>query len=556
MTKIKEEIGTPLGGKSKKEEIKTEIEGETEGGTDNPDTLNDILLQHLKPEAIEELADGYLKDTSDDDVLRQVLLEQQHIQFGQRLAIRQSKAQEKGTEADTGYGNRIVSNLIPDVIESIERWIEYSDKGAGRKAAALPIIQSLDLGRLAFLSIKIAVNGMSRPQSFTSIASKIGQAVLDEIHAQKARKKQSMTAYNAVMTKANKKTAPHRVRATAQFMWEQRGVIPRPERNAKILVSVGDALLNCVREATGLFHIERVRKGKGKTAQFIYTLVARAEYVTYMEDTLRLDQENGALHLPMTLKPLPWSQGRRGGYLSDFIPNTELVKTRNKDQRKRLNLANMPIVYEAANKAQETGYSINERIRVLMTEAAEGNAELGALPRSEDYPLPARPPEVDFDEGVLMEWKKRVSDVHETNAKLVGKRAMTMMVLKQAEDFSQYPTIYFPTQLDSRGRVYHLPTLNPQGADYQKALIRFSEGRRAGARGVYWSKVNIANLFGVDKVPFDDRVSWTEEHKAELLQCAEDPYAYRFWETADKPWQALAAIFSLQDIEMHGEEAM
>jgi DNA-directed RNA polymerase len=228
-----------------------------------------------------------------------------------------------------------------------------------------------------------------------------------------------MTAYNAVMTKANKKTAPHRVRATAQFMWEQRGVIPRPERNAKILVSVGDALLNCVREATGLFHIERVRKGKGKTAQFIYTLVARAEYVTYMEDTLRLDQENGALHLPMTLKPLPWSQGRRGGYLSDFIPNTELVKTRNKvsdfipnaelvktrnkEQRKRLNLVDMPIVYEAANKAQGATYRVNERIRTIMAVATEDNVELGKMPRLEDYSLPIPPAAEDIDGAVLIE---------------------------------------------------------------------------------------------------------------------------------------------------------
>src|SRR3546814_6919211 len=78
------------------------------------------------------------------------------------------------------------------------------------------------------------------------------------------------------------------------------------------------------------------------------------------------------------------------------------------------------------------------------------------------------------------------------------------------------------------------------------ALPICEEGRR-------WLLIHIANLFGVDKVPFDDRIEWTLRHHRELVDSAENPLdGARFWATADSPYCALAACFEFAEMLEQG----
>src|SRR5690606_34581180 len=125
-----------------------------------------------------------------------------------------------------------------------------------------------------------------------------------------------------------------------------------------------------------------------------------------------------------------------------------------------------------------------------------------------------------------------------------------------AKKFVEYDAIYFPHNLDFRGRAYPLPPLlSPQGDDQAKSLLTFSRGEPLGDDGAFWLAVHLANTFGVDKVSFEDRVAWVEEHEEQILDSALSPLdGQRFWTDADSPWCALAACFEWLGYKYHGKD--
>ncbi|KKL65341.1 hypothetical protein LCGC14_2155970, partial [marine sediment metagenome] len=58
-----------------------------------------------------------------------------------------------------------------------------------------------------------------------------------------------------------------------------------------------------------------------------------------------------------------------------------------------------------------------------------------------------------------------------------------------------------------------------------------------------WLAIHGANCYGVDKVSFEDRIAWVEEHEGEILESAMFPMESHFWQDADggaKAWPFLA----------------
>ena len=74
--------------------------------------------------------------------------------------------------------------------------------------------------------------------------------------------------------------------------------------------------------------------------------------------------------------------------------------------------------------------------------------------------------------------------------------------------------MFYPMNLDFRGRVYPIPPhLNHMGNDLCRGLLSFARKKPLGERGLFWLKIQVANLYGNDKVG----VEW-ESHKADLLR--------------------------------------
>lgn len=168
--------------------------------------------------------------------------------------------------------------------------------------------------------------------------------------------------------------------------------------------------------------------------------------------------------------------------------------------------------------------------------------EAGGLPPSTLHEVPEKPEDIATNEEARKAYRRAALDVHEENTVLIGRIAKVTSILRTAERYAEFDAIYFPYQVDFRGRVYPVTQLSPQGEDFVKALIQFSEGEALGTQqAADWLAVHIANLFGVDKVSFEDRIQWVLDNEQMLLAIAEDPYTNRQWEDADSPFQAIAA---------------
>ena len=77
-----------------------------------------------------------------------------------------------------------------------------------------------------------------------------------------------------------------------------------------------------------------------------------------------------------------------------------------------------------------------------------------------------------------------------------------------AEKFSEYEGLYFPYQVDFRGRKYTVSSfLTPQGTEYAKALLTFANALPIENQDqANWLAIHGANCAGVDKLTLDERI--------------------------------------------------
>ena len=64
-----------------------------------------------------------------------------------------------------------------------------------------------------------------------------------------------------------------------------------------------------------------------------------------------------------------------------------------------------------------------------------------------------------------------------------------------------------------------------------------------GSKGLFWLKVQLANLYGFDKASFSERANWTEEHMMQVYDSAQKPLeGDRWWSNAENPWQVKTLV--------------
>lgn len=474
----------------------------------------------------------------------QVQLEETMKQRGSESYIRGvNKAKTGVSEDHTQYGNRLISGLTNLLAGKISEFLEIAKVQAGKKHSVVKFIGgSIDPEQMAYLALKTIIAGISGIQTAAHISVQIGLAMEDEIRLAAIRK-QEKKVYNSIVEGTMKRGSQHykhmyAVRRADYYgdNWVTWG--------DKVRCMVGSKLLELV--ITHLDLVDVIITGTGRKQ--VALISAKPSTVAWIEKYNMAGVRSP--YEPMVVRPRDWSTPYDGGYITSNIKPFCLVKRVTSRRLKALyNGVDMPVVYASINALQHTEWQVNGSVLDVLKNLWESGSELGGIPSRADLELPIKPLDIETNQGSFKQWKRDASQAHRNHMETTSSRIAYSMTIDVAVRYAEFKRIFMPYQLDFRGRIYALPHLNPQGADFQKALLRFSKGKPLGDTGSQWLAIHGANVAGVDKVDFQTRVSWIEDNEEEILAIAQDPFNNQGWAGSvagveiDKPWQFLAFCF-------------
>ncbi len=444
-------------------------------------------------------------------------------------------------EANLPPGHLLLKTATLPMSEAVSQFVKYVNEGkAGRRHAAADLLLISDPLEIAYLTCRVVVNIAIAGSLLQTAALKVAEALIENAEFY-AFREVNRVGFKGFMKKQAKLGYSRQRRSAIKKLFTTEGVAIGMSNAEK--VSVGTKCIELLVDSTGLFKIDTVSKGRGSA----YAVRPTETLTDWFDKQHARCELLSPITMPMLCRPRRWRSPTYGGFLTPRHGN-RLVKQRNPAYHMELRNVDMPDVYESVNHIQETRWKINTRVLEVMASVWDEGGSLGGLPPRHDDPVPAKPLDIDTNEEAKLEWKREAATVYAANADRVSARIALQQGLWVARKFADEEAIYFPHEMDFRGRVYPITQFgpSPQGSDWQKALIQFADGKPLGDEGAFWLFVHVANLFGVDKVSFEERHRWVRDNLSALLDSANDPLdGQRFWTTADSPYCALAACYEL-----------
>lgn len=477
-----------------------------------------------------------------------------------------NKAKADGAYERTKVGQGVMNHLAETYTKNVEAFVtDCLQPKRGIQPAYAKIVKDyvLTLGgdtqkfsRLcATLSLKMALSAMMRR---SHVANNIGGAIGLELEPE-------VEAMAFFADKNNVKRFNKAISSRVGFSYRRifmehvyEGVgFTFVKHTAKERTSLGMQLLAVLVETTDFFVFQEVSEdGKTQLLQLLPTDIFLKAIANAEDKSISL----AITYVPTIIPPKPWTSMWDGGYYGALSQNKTLMRyipyARSSQTRKlytsRLNELDLSSLYSAVNAIQATAYRINKPVLDILKyylSIGGGIAGLAETKPLEQLPrFPHAYEDIKEDEELLKAFKahkkKMIEVVHKENQRK-GKALRAVMILKTAEDFAKYDSIWFPMNIDFRGRVYPIPTgLNPQGDDMTKSLLQYANpvpvSTEDAPDALKWLSIHGAGLAGHDKIPLEDRVAWVEENKQNILSSAETPLDFPWWQEQDKPWQFLA----------------
>lgn len=473
------------------------------------------------------------------------------------------QAKSCATTGNTLTASAIITNLIDSYSQTIDKYLKDYAKGLSVRStlAAESISRLKYTNTAAVVAVRIIFNGLFQNRSIQSMYREIGQGLEDEWKMEQF-KKENLAYYNKVLADMRKRGAKNnRIKTVANFVFSKSLGFHIDAWSVEEKIHAGMILLNLFKEATGLIEIVDFYV-KGKHQKQVQPSDKLLECIDDLNSKLEL------LHpqfLPMVCKPKEWSGLFDGGYVSPYMKRNKLIKNDSKDYLKMLADKPMPEVYSAINHIQSTEWQINQKVLEVVEKLWEEGHAIAELPDRDDEAKPAFPlPDLAEGDTLTEEeleakkaWKREVYEICKRNIQKRSYRIFVSLVLRIARQFKGYEKIYFPYQMDFRGRIYPIPVLlQPQGSDLAKGLLKFAEAKpiKNNANAIKWFLIHGANMFGFDKASYSERVEWVNKNKVEILSFAENPLENKGWAEADKPFQFLSWCFEYKEFIHNPDE--
>ena len=301
---------------------------------------------------------------------------------------------------------------------------------------------------------------------------------------------------------------------------------------------------------------KKISSGKTKMSEKVYVTLP-SEMIQYM--MTRMDDYASRLlpnRLPMICRPVTHTEDETGG-LMDWsmrkLRHTTALKEQPDEEMLREVDPNCmsKVTRKVINTLQNNEWRVNDRVLDVANNLWKAGRETGSIPpydQGQTLDMPDFPE--DGSKTEQHEWMDEKSRRWAKWAK--NEAARLQMQVRMHEAYKIRPFVLWHAYFcDFRGRYYSDSyLLHPQGGDLDKALIMAVQPEEVTSNGLYWIKVNLANLMGVDKISFDQRVKWCDSQMELWREVVAYPEGTTdIWED-DAPkknasFQRLAAIFDL-----------
>ena len=189
--------------------------------------------------------------------------------------------------------------------------------------------------------------------------------------------------------------------------------------------------------------------------------------------------------LPMIYPPSDWKNLNIGGY---YLRQTNMAKIYPGffEAKSVFNNNNLGVIMEVLNMMNNVPWRINTKVLEIVEHFWAAGIPLEGLPKRFNHRI--------ITKEMLMtkDFKQKISLLKESqnNRELHSLRCDFLLKVEVSKQFSNVDKIYFPNNLDFRGRVYPLsPHLNHIGSDICRGLLEFAEAKPLGKTGLRWLKV-------------------------------------------------------------------
>lgn len=512
------------------------------------------------------LADHYGQDLA----VKQLQLEHEAYTEGERRFIKNLERQtERGELADNQVAKPLMQTLVPKIAQAVKEWHEGPDGklSTSRPSAAFTMLSTeekavkdrslrISCESAAVIILKVILSKLVKPEGIpiTPMASAIGRTLEDEIRFGRIRDQEKEHFKKAIAENLNKRAGVSYKKAYMQAV--ETSMLEQGQLedawgtwSPTEAVHVGIKMLEIVIQSTQL--VELKRYGAGNAA-------ADVEMVHLSDFWVKKMAQRGfslagitPVYQPCVVPPKPWTGVVGGGYWAKGRRPLPLIRLGSKSAVARYEDVYMPEVYDAVNIIQNTPWKVNKKVLDVVNMVEKlNNTPIDDIPQME----PLKPEDYAGEtEEELKAWKKAAAGIYRREKARQSRRLSLSFIVNQANKFSQLKAIWFPYNMDWRGRVYAVPMFNPQGNDMQKGLLTLAVGKPIGDDGFKWLKIHGANCAGVDKVTFEERIKWVEDNHDNIMAAAKAPMdSIEWWGKLDSPFCFLAFCFEYAGVMHHG----
>lgn len=499
----------------------------------------------------------------------EILHEQNCLNMGlAQYRARTADLEQRKDASKTDYGKHLLNHAMDPFIAAIETFVREAQEKPGPKHESVKWLTTTYVPKdktkpvpvvpvdvAALIASRLIIGGVAVGSSYASTANNIGNRIEDEFRFQ-AFEAQNDKLWYVINRRLDGEPDGHKPdyrRTVLVYSMNKFGVgFTKSDKTSKF--HIGSKLIELFVASTGLVSLSARKTGKGKRTYDPTSIIATPELMSWIAEFRSRSELLAPFWMPMICPPRPWTSITEGGYHHPQL-QLRLVKPHTQSFIKELQQREMPNVYEAVNRLQDTAWRINKRLLDAATAVEEAGIAVKGFPSRFEIPREAKPEWSEETKDVWAAWKNREARNFKEGKRNAKIRLQTGIVLWTARTMKDYPGIWFPYTLDFRGRMYCVPShLNPQGRDLSKGLLEFAEGRALGTDGAWWLGVHVANTFGQDKIPLEDRFEWANDNADWIVECAKDPLTNRRWTEADKPFQFLAAAMDWQGYVEQGED--